>query len=507
MGVSRDAALTELRERAGELADLRGMGALLSWDQHTHMPPGGAGARAEQLATLERIWHQRLTDPGLDRVLTSLEPQLAQSDPGSVDARLANRLRRDVEKAVRVPPSLAVEIARAAASGYEAWAAARQVGDFEVQRPELERTLELRHRYAACFADDPRFAHPYDVLLDDFEPGLTTAELIPLFSALGTALVPLVANATAASREIPDVLAGAHPIPAQRALIAELLPPLGYDPAGWRLDDTLHPFAQSLDTTDVRLTTRYEVEDLAMALYSVIHEFGHGLYESGFAPALRRTTLDEAAGLGIHESQSRLWENVVGRSLPFAGWLLDLLRRHLGGFEAVTAQELFRSVNAVAPSLIRISADETTYNLHIILRFEIELALLEQRLEVPDLPAAWDEGVRRLLGLDVPDNGHGVLQDVHWGTGMIGYFPTYTLGNLMAAQLWERIQLDVPGVEEGFARGDFAPLREWLREHVHRYGRTLDPREVLKQATGEDLRAEPLLGFLEGKLRAANLLG
>jgi carboxypeptidase Taq len=253
--------------------------------------------------------------------------------------------------------------------------------------------------------------------------------------------------------------------------------------------------------TDVRLTTRWEEDDLAMAFYSCLHEFGHGLYERQMDPRHYRTTLAEATGLGVHESQSRLWENLVGRSRPFCEWALPLLRAHLGGpFEAMDVDALYRSVNRVELSLIRIEADETTYNLHIALRYELELAMIEGRLEVKDLPEAWDEATHRLLGLEVPDLLHGVLQDIHWGAGMIGYFPTYTLGNLMAAQLWTTLSNQLTDIEADIAAGNFAGLREWLRENIHRHGRKYDSRELLRRATGEELRVEPFLDYLQAKL-------
>jgi carboxypeptidase Taq len=276
-------------------------------------------------------------------------------------------------------------------------------------------------------------------------------------------------------------------------------------PEHWRLDPTIHPFARSMAHTDVRITTRWEPDDLAMAFYSCLHEFGHGLYEAQMDPAHYRTTLAEAASLGVHESQSRLWENLVGRSKPFCEWVLPLLRRHLGGpFDGLDAGELYRMVNRVQLSLIRIEADETTYNLHIALRFELELALIEGRLEVKDLPEVWDDASERLLGLRPHDVLDGVLQDIHWGSGMLGYFPTYTLGNLMAAQLWEA--LDVPDLEADIAAGNFAPLREWLREHIHRHGRKLESRELLRRATGQELSVDPWLAYLEQKLLDAGLL-
>jgi carboxypeptidase Taq len=492
--------LAALRERAGEIADLTGVAGLLLWDQNTLMPRGGAGARADQLEALERIQHDRLTDSALGRLLDALEPWAASTDPDSDDARLVAALRRDHRKAVRVPTDLAAEQSSAAAHSQQAWTEAREARDFARFRPALERVIELSQRYAACFEGTGEFAHPYDVLLDDYEARLTTADLRALFERLQAELVPLVA-ASAHPHDGGRILPGHHPRGAQGALMDEVLAAVGFEPEHWRLDAAVHPFARSMAHTDVRLTTRWEEHDLAMAFYSCLHEFGHGLYEAQMDPRLYRTTLAEATGLGVHESQSRLWENLVGRSRPFCEWVLPRLRAHLGGpFEAMDADALYRSVNRVEPSLIRIEADETTYNLHIALRFELELALMEGRLEVKDLPEAWDEATHRLLGLEVPDVLHGVLQDIHWGSGMIGYFPTYTLGNLMAAQLWGALAASLPEIEADLAAGRFAPLREWLRDNIHRHGRKFDSRELLRRATGEELRVEPWLQYLQAKL-------
>jgi carboxypeptidase Taq len=499
--------LAELKRRAGELADLGSVASLVLWDQNTMMPPGAAGARADQVEALERLTHDRLTDPSLDKLLDRLEPWAASVDPDSDDARLVAAIRRDQHKAVRVPTDLAAELSGARTLNQQAWLQARRAGDFEVFRPSLEHMLELLHRYAACFDGSGEFAHPYDVLLDDYEPDLTTAELTPLFAGLTEQLVPLVAAAAATDGEPGEVFPGTYPVQRQQPLMQEVLRGVGFDPEHWRLDATVHPFARSVATTDVRVTTRWEPDDLAMAFYSCLHEFGHGLYEAQFAPEHYRTTLAEAPGLGAHESQSRTWENLVGRSQPFCEWVLPILRRHLGGrFEAMEATDLYRSVNRVRLSLVRIEADETTYNLHIALRFQLELAMLEGRLAVKDLPEAWDEATERLLGLQVPDLLHGVLQDIHWGSGILGYFPTYTLGNLMAAQLWGRLSADLPEIEAQIAAGDFAPLREWLREHIHRHGRKFASRELLRRVTGEELSVEPLLAYLEAKLLDTGLL-
>ena len=499
------AELTELRRQLAEITDLQALGALMFWDQNTMMPPGGAAARADMADTLQRTLHARETDPGIGRLLDALEPWAAGEDPDSDDVRLIHWARRDFEKSVRVPADLAAEITRAKAVGLQAWTEALAASDYSRFRDALARHVELRHAYVGCFEGH---AHPYDVLLDDFEPGLTTAELRPMFAELREALVPLVAATGDPDQPRNDgVFGGPFAVDAQRAAVLELLDSVGYDPDHWRLDPSLHPFAQSLAPTDVRLTTKYDESDYAVALYSVLHEFGHGLYEASVDPALARTTLAEPVSLGVHESQSRLWENVVGRSRPFCGFLLPQLRRQFpGAFDALDATSLYRAVNTVQPSLIRIEADETTYNLHIILRFELELALIEGTLEIDDVPDAWNDAVARLFGLEVPSDAEGVLQDTHWGGGLIGYFPTYTIGNLMAAQLWERIEADVPDVWDRIEAGDFAALREWLRVNIHHHGRKLYPRELLGRVTGEELRVEPFVTYLRAKLEDAGLL-
>ena len=474
--------------------------AVLSWDQNTYMPPGGHATRGDQLGTLERIAHAKLVDPGLAALLDALDPWARDEDPDSDAARIIRWARRDHEKAVRVPERLAVDMAREAASGYAAWLGARERGEFAAFRDSLARQVELRREYAACFPDAE---HPYDVLLDDFEPGLTLAEIRPLFAALTPALRELVD----ASEPAADVLSGHFPVGAQRALLRSVLGELGFDDGVWRLDDAPHPFAQSPGPGDVRITTRYREDDLGWSLYSGLHEFGHGLYDANLGKELERTPLYGCASLGVHESQSRLWENVIGRGRPFSGWLLPRLQEHLpaafGGMDHAT---LYRGLNRVQPTLIRTEADETTYNLHVALRLDIELALLEGGLEAADLPAAWAAGMHRMLGVEVPSDREGVLQDVHWAAGHFGYFPTYTLGNLMAAQLWERLRSDVAGVDDQIARGEFGPLRDWLRENVHRHGRKFTQRELLRRATGQELGTDALLRYLRAKLRDARVL-
>jgi carboxypeptidase Taq len=280
---------------------------------------------------------------------------------------------------------------------------------------------------------------------------------------------------------------------------------MGFEPASWRMDPSPHPFAQAMSPRDVRITTKYDEGDFGMSFYSALHEFGHGLYEAGIDPSYTRTPLAEPVSLGVHESQSRMWENIVGRSRPFCSWALPHLQKSLGGPQ-VGVEELYRAVNTVQPSLIRIEADETTYNLHIILRFELELALLEGSLAVDELPAAWNEGMLRLLGVEVTSDAAGVLQDIHWATGLIGYFPTYTLGNLMAAQMWRSAEEELGDLAGPIERGDFAPLRGWLHANVHRHGRKYPPRELLRRITGDELKVQPFVDYLRAKLVDSGVL-
>jgi carboxypeptidase Taq len=469
------------------------------------MPPAGAQSRAERLATIALTIHSRESDPGLAKLLDALEPWAAGEDPDSDDARLVQWVRRDFEKSVRVPAELAAELSRARALGQQAWQEARASNDFSRFRDALVHHVELRHRYVACFEGH---AHPYDALLDDFEPGLTTAELRPLLGELRDALVPLVA--AAGDRDQPrndGAFSGTFDAESQRVAVLDVLEAVGFDPDSWRLDPALHPFASSLSPDDVRVTTKYDESDFAVALYSALHEFGHGLSEAAVDRSLIRTTLEDPVSLGVHESQSRMWENVIGRSRPFCTWLLPRINATLpGALRDLDPVGLYRAVNTVQPSLIRTEADETTYNLHIVLRFELELALTEGTLSVDGLPQAWDEGMHRLLGVEVPGPADGVLQDVHWSVGLLGYFPTYTLGNLIASQLWEKLAEDLPDVDELLERGDFAPVREWLRVNVHRHGRKYLPRELLRNVTGEDLRVEPFLRYLREKLADSGVL-
>jgi carboxypeptidase Taq len=495
-------ALRELRERLAELSDLSVAGGLLGWDQQTMMPARAAPLRAEQLGTLGRIVHERFTDDAVGRLLSELEREeerLRAADPDSDDAALIRVTRRDWEKARRVPGELAAELARAGALGHQAWLGARERSDFAAFLPFLARNVELKLRYVECFE---RFDDPYDVLLDDYEEGMTSAELDALFAELRAALVPLIAEVAARAEAVDDaVLHGSFEVGRQRALVRGVVERLGWSADGWRLDEAAHPFASSFGTTDVRLTTRYDESYVGTALFGAIHEFGHGLYESQIDPSLARTPLGEGVSLGVHESQSRLWENLVGRGRPFAGWLCGRLAEAFPqAFGGVEPDALYRAVNRVRPSLIRVEADEATYGLHIILRFKLERELIAGALALRDLPEAWNARMREYLGVEVPDDARGVLQDVHWAGGDIGYFSTYALGNLIAAQLWGRLQADLPELDDALAAGEAGALRDWLRQHVHRFGRKLPPKELVARACGGPIQVAPFVDYLRAKL-------
>ena len=496
------AALADLRERLAEIQDLAHAGGLLGWDQQTMMPARAAEQRAEQLGPLGKLVHERFTDDAIGRLLGQLDGEqerLAQADPESDDAALIRVTRRDYEKSRRVPSELAAEMARAGALGHQAWVDARERSDFAAFLPFLAHNIELKQRYVECFDG---YDDPYDVLLDDYEEGMKTAAVAALFAALRGALVPLIAAiAQRADAVDASVLHGDFPVAGQQQLVRRVLERLGGSADGWRLDEAAHPFATSFGPADVRLTTRYDPSYVGMALYGGIHEFGHGLYESGIAPALARTPLGEGVSLGVHESQSRLWENVVGRGRPFAGYLHgELAQVFPERFAGVDAEVFYRAVNRVQPSLIRVEADEATYGLHVILRFELEREMVSGTIALADLPEAWNARMQEYLGVAVPDDAHGVLQDVHWSGGDIGYFSTYALGNLISAQIWERLVSDIPDVYDAIGAGDYAPLRDWLGENVHRHGRKFTPGETLERIVGtSQIDPEPYVRYLREK--------
>ena len=500
-----DAAIEALAEPLGAIDDLERAIQLLAWDERTQMPPGGAAVRAEQLATLTRIHHERLAGDELGALIEAAAESAAGAPEDSVEASLVRVARRDWEKTRRVPADLAADLARAASLGEHAWEAARAASDFERFRPDLERVVELKRRYIECF----KFDHPYDPLLDDFEPGMSTRELRPVLGTLRDGLADLVAEIAAGGVEIDSsCLHGEFDVGAQAGLARDVVAGLPLEPGSWRLDSTVHPFATVIGADDLRITTRYDPTYVGSALWSVVHETGHVIYYNGIDRELVRTPLFDSSSFGFDESQSRLWENWIARGRPYLRHVRPLLDRHFPGhFDSVDDEALYRAANRVRPSLIRVEADEVTYNLHIVLRFELEVALFEGGLEIADLPEAWRERTRELLGIEVPDDAHGVLQDVHWAAGLFGYFPTYSLGNVIAGQLWAVALTELPDLDRQLAAGEFEPLRDFLRDRVHRHGRKHQPAEAIEVAVGSPLDSRPLLGQLRAKYGELYALG
>jgi carboxypeptidase Taq len=486
----------ELLRRLGEISDLQRTGYLLVWDQETKMPPLGAPARTEQLATVARLAHDRATAPELGGLLEELRELEEGSERESFEASVIRIARHDFEKKRRVSSDLRAEMTRAASLAYFVWLEAREASNYEIFRPHLERRLELVREYVACY--EP-FDDPYDVLLDDYEQGMSTADVAGVFARLKEVLVPLVAGIGEPFDD--SCLHGDFSPERQRAFSLEMLARWGMDDEAWRLDDTIHPFATGMSESDIRLTTRFDSDNL-VGLLSCQHEFGHGIYERQVDARYFRTPLQEGTSSAFHESQSRMWENVVGRSLSTWRFFYPRLQEAFPEqFGSVPLERFHRALNRVAPTVLRVDADEVTYSLHIVLRFELEREMLSGAVTPRDLPDAFDAKLREYLGVEPANVVEGVLQDVHW-TELFGYFPTYALGNVISIQLWERATSELGDVEGQFERGEFGPLREWLREHVHRWGRVFGPAELLERVVGGPLDAEPYLAYLQAKVEA-----
>ena len=475
-------ALEQLRGRMGELYDLAAVEMLLWWDQQVTMPAAGANARAQQLGVVASITHERATDERVGAWLDELEG-LELSD---LERDMVHIARRDYSRARRAPEELVVERARAGTEGQHIWQKARAEDDFQAFAPALARNVELARAYGECMAEDGQGV--YEGLLGDYDYGLSTKHLQQVFGELAGALPPLLADAQARAPRGELTV----PVSAQRAAVQGTLRRLGVDEESWRVDTSAHPFTASVGMGDMRITTRYS-EGEVESLLSSLHEFGHALYERQIDPQLERTSLGRGTSMSIHESQSKLWENHVARDRAFAEVLAFELGA--GGFQVGPA-ELHAALTGVAPSPVRTSADPVTYPLHIVLRFELELELIGGGLAVADLPGAWREGMRRLLGVEVPSDALGCLQDVHWAAGSFGYFPSYALGCLIAAALWEAIEAELGPRGDDLRRGETASIKRWLAERVHRHGRRLDTLPLVEHATGAPLRSEPFLRYV-----------
>jgi carboxypeptidase Taq len=498
---AKDNAVTDPYARlltlAREVYDLGGVQGLLEWDQEVMMPPRGVSGRARQRATVAAVTHDRLVDPELVSLLT----ELAGRDLDPWPAANVRELKRHHDRAVKVPRELVADLAHAGSLAQEAWATARQQDDWAGFAPHLARLTDLKRREAEAVGYE---TEPYDALLDEFEPGARAKELAALFADLRVGLAPVVdAVREAADPPSPALWQGTFAAADQDRLSRTVLAAMGYDFNAGRLDVSTHPFTQGFHPGDVRITTRYDEHDLRVGLYASMHEGGHALYELGLPAERDGEPAGGAVSLGIHESQSRLWENQVGRGLPFLSWLGDRLAEVWPDtFAGGAAQALYRAANVVAPSLIRIEADELTYNLHIIVRMEIERALVAGEVAVDDLPDLWREKIREYLGLEVPNDREGVLQDIHWSLGIFGYFPTYALGNLYAAQLFAAARRQLPDLDTQLAAGKTGGLLGWLQANVHGPASLYPAAELCVRVTGEELSTAPFLSYVREKYGA-----
>ncbi len=494
-----DALYDQVCRRAVEISRLDSIQELLEWDEQTMMPPAGAEHRAEQVALLASLAHRRWTEPQLADQLAELADSSLAKQPHSDTGATIRQLRRRLDRKVKLPRRLVEELARAAVLGQHAWRDARKNDDFAAFEPSLAKMIDLKRQEAEAvgYSDCP-----YDALLDDYEPETSTSDVADVLAALRTPLVDLVAEISQSGRR-PDtsILKRDFPVDAQEAFVRKAAAEIGFDFDRGRLDVTVHPFCCSPGPGDCRITTRYDARFLNMALFGVLHEAGHGIYEQGLRADQAGLPLGSAVSLGIHESQSRLWENLVGRSRAFWQYFLPkAARRFPHSLADVTLDDFYFAINDVRPSLIRVEADEVTYNLHILVRFELERALLDGDLSVADLPGAWNEKYQKYLGIRPTTYTEGVLQDVHWSCGLIGYFPTYTLGNLHASGFFAAANAELGELDEQFARGEFQPLREWLGDKIHREGQRYSADELAQQVTGSPLSPEPLLTHLRTKL-------
>ncbi len=490
-------ALTRLTALFGHVSDLRRAAELVEWDARVCMPPGGAVAHGEMQATLQRLAHEHFTSAEMGEAIAALAQA---AEPGSDHARMAAVATRDYARATCVPSRFVATHAETVAAAQHAWELARAQNSFSAFAPHLQRVLDLKREYVTFFRAPQ---HPYDILLDDCEAGLTTADVTALFAVLRPRQVDLI-KAIATRPPIDDgCLGGSYSEAQMVALAVEVAGGFGFDWTRGRQDKSVHPFATGFGADDVRITTRWVADQPFSLLFGTMHETGHALYEQGIGGSFHRTPLEGGTSLGVHESQSRLWENVVGRSRGFWQYLFPQLRnRFPTELAGVSLDEFYRAINRVRPSFVRVEADEATYNLHIMLRVELEIALLEGQLGVLALPDAWRDRMNAYLGVVPPTDTLGVLQDVHWSAGLFGYFSTYTLGNVIAAQLWARYGIVNPARDEEVARGEFAPLLSWLRQEIHRHGRAYQAQELVSMTTGSRIDPEPYLGYLETKYGA-----
>jgi len=487
--------LNQLKKILGEIADLNHAESVLGWDQQVNLPPKGGEARGQQLATLGRITHEKSTSHEVGILLDELKNEYAGSD--SDDAALIRVAARNYDKATRVPAEFVAEQSIVTTAAFETWVQAKGKSDFSIFRPHLEKVVDLVKKYVSFF---PPADHPYDVLLDNYEPGMKTAEVQEIFGSLRTKQVELIKQISSAKQVKGDFLHKKYNAKKVWDLSEIIIGRFGYDFSRGRQDKAAHPFETTFSINDVRITNRFEPDNPLATLFSSMHEAGHAMYEQGINPAYERTPLEGGVSSAIHESQSRMWENLVGRSLPFCELFFPEIKKIFPSqMDSVNARSFYKAINKVEPSFIRVNADEATYNLHVMLRLELEIGMLTNKVVIKDLPDIWNAKMRDYLGITPPDDTHGVLQDVHWSSGLFGYFPTYALGNLVSAQLWEKINEDIKDLDAQIRRGKFDSLLGWLHEKIHIHGHKYDPQDLIQKVTGSRIDSAAYIRYLTKK--------
>ena len=494
----------QLLSRVQTLIDLQGIGGIAMWDMQTHMPPKGAEVRGHRLASLTRISHGMLVEDKTGELIKGAEDHVRSQGEDSVEFAIWRKFKRTHEKSIVIPTELSSEMNLAKSRGRTAWIEARKNNDFASFKPFLQQNIEhLRQTVDLQRELYPDAEEDYDILLDDYEEGMKTSEVADVFEQFKAGAAALVEKVAARADDGRDAAVHKHfPADKQDALVREIAHAVGFNDDSWNLTTTTHPFAMGASIDDIRITTKYDEDFLNPSFFGTLHEFGHGLYEHQVNKEFDRTPLARGVSMAWHESQSRMWENLVGRNLPFWKWAAPVVQSHFPDqFEGMSAEDIYRAVNIMGPSLIRIEADELTYNFHIIIRFELERDVISGRLDVDDMSAAWNAKYKEYLGVDVPSDSDGILQDVHWSGGSMGYFPTYALGNVLGAMLWKRITTELPNLQSEFEQGEFGSLRDWSRENVHRHGSHYLPNDLLEKVLGtRKLDAQPLLDYLTAKV-------
>jgi carboxypeptidase Taq len=497
MTVTPEKAYEELIEKYREITILGTCNALLGWDERTYLPRAGIEGRSNQVALLSGIGHQKFTSPRIGELLSIIEASKLIADSGSDEAVNVREIRRDYDKAVKLPQDLVEELARVTSLAQSVWADAREKSDFSLFLPKLKEVIDLKFRQAEAYGYEKE---PYDALIDDYEPNTTSEDISVVFGKLRDELVPLV-KAISESSKRPDmsIIENDFPVDLQGEFGMQVSTAVGFDYEGGRLDVSTHPFTTTVGPGDVRITTRYNPKHLGQALFGTLHEAGHGMYEQGMPKEHFGTPLAEFVSLGIHESQSRMWENSVGRNLPFWKYFYPKAQEIFPSLKDVKLDDFFFAINEVEPSFIRVEADEVTYNLHILLRFEIERDLFAGKIKAEDLPAVWNEKFRDYFGIVPPNDAQGCLQDIHWSSGYFGYFATYALGNLYASQFFAKAKEDMPDLENSFASGDFSGLKEWLHKNIHSQGKRYRAGDLVEKVTSKPLSQEAMMTYLKSK--------